>query len=271
MRTLIIALVLVLVVGACSSNPKSASSAPTTTVAPTTTAPTTTVVPDPVQIVQDYVAALNAHDYGTAWNLGGRNLANGNGSGFGAYITSFHNVKRTDVTISAGGANGDAVAVTLTITSTDGTKTTYVGSYTVTYGVITDASLDKVTTVKPAPPTTRAKPKPKVVLEISGNGSHSHATRQFTVKDEWDLHWSYRASGAFSGQSVNFIVSAEDPDNSSASEPILNEIGTQGSGVEHLAAYGKQTIYLSVISEGSWTLKVIDVPEGCMLDTPPSC
>jgi hypothetical protein len=248
------------------------TAATTTTVAPTTTTaePTTTVILDPAQVVRNYFDAINAGDYNTAWELGGKNLGGTQYSNsFGPYVAKFNDIKHIDVKINGGSTH--EVSVTVVETHTNGTKITYFGSYHVDNGVITDAYLGKVSTVKPKPPKPRVVPKPKTVLVVNGNGSHTHATRNFKIPHNYgmQIRWSYRASGLFAGESVNFILELRDPDDGGLGENLVNELDTHGSGVEDLG--GEGTFWLSVISESSWTLKVIAVPDGCLTDTPPHC
>src|SRR6266536_3615735 len=77
-RRWLLACVLVVVLGAagCSPTRPKPSAQPTTSTAqetPTTQAPPTTS-PDPETVVRSYFAAINAHDYRKAWQLGGKNL-----------------------------------------------------------------------------------------------------------------------------------------------------------------------------------------------------
>jgi hypothetical protein len=255
----------VLVSNLSESNPAPTTNPTTATV--TTVEETTTVVPDPATVVRDYFAALNAHDYNRAWELGGKSIGGTDFSNsFGAFITKFKDIKHIDVKITGG--NGNEIAVTIVETYTDGTKITYLGSYGVENGVITNAFVDRVSTVKPEP---KPIPKPKTILNISGTGSHTHATRQFTIPENWhfEVHWSYRASGLFSGESVNFVLDVRSPDDGGLGETLVNELDTHGSGVEEWGGSG--TYWLSVLSESGWTLKVVQVPDGCLTDSPPDC
>jgi hypothetical protein len=133
-------------------------------------------------------------------------------------------------------------------------------------GAVATNTFPATTAAKPKPP-----PKPKTVLAISGTGSHTHATRQFTIPDNWHwaVRWSYRASGLFAGDSVNFILDARAPDDGGIGDTLVNELDTRGSGVEELGGSG--AYWLSIISESAWTLKVVQVPDGCLTDSPPSC
>ncbi len=89
----------------------------------------------PEATVTAYFDAINAGDYSTAWELGGRNLT----SDYDDFVAGFATTLRDDVTIDA--TSGDDVSVTLVAWATDGTQTTFEGTYTVTDGVITSADV----------------------------------------------------------------------------------------------------------------------------------
>ncbi|MEV7180720.1 DUF4352 domain-containing protein [Kitasatospora sp. NPDC093679] len=120
-----------------------ATAAPTATAARTatvTTTATTTAGPRtsaaaPRQVVEDYYAAINAHDYARAWALGGRNLS----PGYGQFVNGFAGTAADVVTVTA--VNGDEVSVLLDALQTDGTHRHYAGTYTVRNGVIVAASI----------------------------------------------------------------------------------------------------------------------------------
>jgi cytoskeletal protein RodZ len=103
------------------------------TVAPTvrpTTVPARTL-PGPAATVAAFVAAINAHDYARAWNLGGRNT----GWSYPSFVSGFSTTARDTLTIES--VSGDVVTARLTAQQTDGIITTYDGTYTVDGGVIT--------------------------------------------------------------------------------------------------------------------------------------
>ncbi|WP_370116147.1 serine/threonine-protein kinase [Streptacidiphilus sp. MAP12-33] len=114
-----------------------APASPTVTPTPTPT-PTPPAATDPASVVTAYYSAINAHDYGTAWNLGGKNL----GGSYGSFASGFSDTVNDTVTIDA--VSGDTVDVHLHAVHTDGSTADYSGSYTVQYGEITQASLQRI-------------------------------------------------------------------------------------------------------------------------------
>jgi cell division septation protein DedD len=86
-------------------------------------------------VVLTYFAAINAHNYALAWNLGGKNL----GANYQTFVAGFAETAHDQVTILSGTAN--PVQVKLVATQTDGSSRTYTGAFTVTNGVITSAHL----------------------------------------------------------------------------------------------------------------------------------
>jgi cytoskeletal protein RodZ len=84
----------------------------------------------PAATVRAYVAAINAHHYARAWRLGGK-TAGGSYSGF---VSGFSTTARDTLTIVS--VSGHVVTAQLTAQQTDGTVTTYQGTYTVEHGVI---------------------------------------------------------------------------------------------------------------------------------------
>jgi Protein kinase domain len=91
----------------------------------------TPVVSGPSGTVTAYFAALNAHNYLRAWNLGGRNT----GSTYTAYVNGYDTTSSSTVTILS--VSGSVVTARVTALQTDGTVKTFQGTYTVTSGVIT--------------------------------------------------------------------------------------------------------------------------------------
>ena len=101
------------------------------TVAPTRrrTVPARTLT-GPAATVRAYVAAINGHDYGRAWSLGGRNT----GRSYPSFVSGFSTTARDTLTILS--VSGDVVTGRLTARQTDGTVDTFQGTYTVHSGVI---------------------------------------------------------------------------------------------------------------------------------------
>ncbi len=111
-----------------------------TTVAPTTTVPApTTSVPDagPAGVVQAYVAAINSHDYQTAWNIAGQQT----GQSYGQFVAGFAATDHDAVSIVS--VQGGVVVADLTAYQTDGSHQIFHGTYTVSNGVITHSSVQR--------------------------------------------------------------------------------------------------------------------------------
>ncbi len=148
-----------LVLGIIGTIAGSNDTATTPSPAATTSAPVTL---DPAAVVRNYFAAINAKDYEQAWQLAG---GMGRYLSFGAFVDAFKDVEHDEVTIRGGSAND--IAITLVETAMDGTKTTYIGTYTVEHGHITSTSMNEVaTTTTAAPATTKPKPAPAPAAEF---------------------------------------------------------------------------------------------------------
>ncbi|MFC8568934.1 hypothetical protein ACFUIW_24590 [Streptomyces sp. NPDC057245] len=89
----------------------------------------------PEATVTAYFDAINDRDFTTAWELGGKNLD----PDYTHFVAGFETTDRDDVTVT--GTAGDEVSVTVVAWDTDGTPTTYAGTYTVLDGVITAADM----------------------------------------------------------------------------------------------------------------------------------
>lgn len=114
------------------------SGAATATVTATATATATksgTVAKDPRQVVEEYYAAVNAHDYARAWALGGRNLA----PDYRAFVAGFAGTAVDTLTVT--GSHGGTVDIALDALQTDGSHHSFTGTYTVRDGVIVAASV----------------------------------------------------------------------------------------------------------------------------------
>jgi hypothetical protein len=77
------------------------------------------------------VAAINAHDYPQAWNLGG----NHTGQPYSMFVQGYSGTAHDSLTVLS--VSGNVVTAQLTATQTDGTVKTYQGTYTVSNGIIT--------------------------------------------------------------------------------------------------------------------------------------
>ncbi|MFI1703151.1 hypothetical protein [Streptomyces griseoruber] len=119
------------------------SAGPTGTVTSSGTAdpgasPTGTGLSDgPDATVLAYYDAINAHDFETAWELGGKNLGDG---GYQAFVLGYQDTARAEPTVES--VDGDTVTVSLVAEGTDGTQKSYRGTYTVVDGVITSGSME---------------------------------------------------------------------------------------------------------------------------------
>jgi serine/threonine protein kinase len=89
----------------------------------------------PAATVQAYFAAINDHDYGKAWDLGGKNT----GSSYSKFKSGFSDTARDDLTVVS--VAGDVVSVRLDATQTDGSVHHFQGTYTVSNGVITQSQI----------------------------------------------------------------------------------------------------------------------------------
>ncbi|WP_344461604.1 hypothetical protein [Kitasatospora kazusensis] len=89
----------------------------TDSAAPSTTA--SAASQDPASVVLAYVAAIDARDYGRAWQLGGSNVS----SDYQSFVSGF------------------AATESVTATHTDGSVTVFTGTFTVVGGVITAAAM----------------------------------------------------------------------------------------------------------------------------------
>jgi serine/threonine protein kinase len=115
--------------------PTRPASGPGHTAKPASAAPPATA--GPAATVRAYFAAINAHDYAKAWELGGKNT----GSSYSAFVNGFNGTARDKVTVVS--VAGDVATVELAATQTDGSVVSYQGTYTVTGGVITQSHIEQ--------------------------------------------------------------------------------------------------------------------------------
>jgi hypothetical protein len=119
------------------SSPATPASAPAQASAPTATnapAPSST---GPAAVVQDYFAAINAHDYARAWRLGGRVAS----PSYQAFVAGFHGTAKDTVTIIS--VEGGQVTAQLEADQTDGTVKDFSGVYTIAGGIIIHAQVEQ--------------------------------------------------------------------------------------------------------------------------------
>ena len=112
-----------------------ASSGPSSSAAPSPSATPS----GPAAVVQAYYAAINHHDCGTAWNLGGDNLSAAQGQTYQQFCQGFSTTSHDILTVDS--VAGNTVTVTIVAEHTDGSSQTYRGSYLVGNGVIESASV----------------------------------------------------------------------------------------------------------------------------------
>ena len=106
--------------------------------APAAPAPASPQLTNGVSVVLQFYQDLTNHDYGSAWNLGGRNL-NG-GVGYSAWVAGY--ATTASIAVTGYGTWGDGTVWThLSAAQTDGTVKTYDGTYTVAGGVIVSAHM----------------------------------------------------------------------------------------------------------------------------------
>ena len=117
--------------GTSTSSPPSSPGARTTTSPAVTSAPVNPAPSGPAATVQAYVAAINAHDYAKAWDLGG----NHTGQPYSMFVQGYSGTAHDSLTVLS--VSGNVVTAQLTATQTDGTVKTYQGAYTVSNGIIT--------------------------------------------------------------------------------------------------------------------------------------
>jgi serine/threonine protein kinase len=98
---------------------------------------TTTAPLGSAATVRAYIAAINNHDYRTAWNLGGKNT----GQSYNAFANGFSGTSNDNLTIVS--VTGDVVTVHLAAAQTDGSVDDYQGTYTVLNGVITQSDIQR--------------------------------------------------------------------------------------------------------------------------------
>ncbi|MET7682653.1 hypothetical protein [Streptomyces sp. NPDC005423] len=109
---------------------------------------TVSVTPDPYgasgtagprEVVVGYFAAINKRDFGTAWELGGKNLD----ADYTSFASGFATTLRD--TVSHVSVRGDVVRLVLNARQTDGSSRSYSATYTVHDGVITAGSATPIT------------------------------------------------------------------------------------------------------------------------------
>jgi len=118
-------------------SPASPASAPAQASAPTATSAPAPSSTGPAAVVQDYFAAINAHDYARAWRLGGRVAS----PSYQAFVAGFHGTAKDTVTIIS--VQGGQVTAQLEADQTDGTVKDFSGVYTIAGGIIIHAQVEQ--------------------------------------------------------------------------------------------------------------------------------
>ena len=98
-------------------------------------------------VVTQYYQDITDHDYSAAWALGGSNLSGG--AGYSSWVAGY----ATTASISLGTFSyfgSDQVQVVITALQTDGSTSTYQGTYTVENGQITSANITQAGSGAPA-------------------------------------------------------------------------------------------------------------------------
>jgi eukaryotic-like serine/threonine-protein kinase len=132
----------------------SASTAPPVAASPTVSHPAPSATPSPsgtgsarpagsrpAAVVQAYYAAINNHDCGTAWSLGGDKISAAHGQTYQQFCQGFSTTSRDVLTVDS--VAGNTVTVTILAKHTDGSSQTFQGSYVVRNGVIDSASIQQ--------------------------------------------------------------------------------------------------------------------------------
>jgi hypothetical protein len=114
------------------------TSTPTQPPTTTTPPPTTTTTPSgPAGVLQNYIAAINGHDYQTAWAIGGPSTR----QSYTAFVQGFASTDHDVLTIDS--VQGGSVVADVTAYQTDGTQHTYHGTYTISDNTITNATVQQ--------------------------------------------------------------------------------------------------------------------------------
>jgi hypothetical protein len=118
---------------------KTVPTAPAVSVsAPVPQLPTTPQYTNALSVVDQFYQDITDHNYSAAWSLGGDNL-NG-GVGYDAWVAGYAATVSITLYDSANFGSGEVTAY-LNALQGDGSTTTYYGTYYVTNGVITSASI----------------------------------------------------------------------------------------------------------------------------------
>jgi hypothetical protein len=152
-------------------------------VAPSTPTPTRAPTADASTVVESYYAAINAHDYATAWRLGGDHFA----ASYTAFVQGFAGTDH-DV-LQVVGVSGEIVRVDLTAYQSDGSARQYSGTYTVSGPTIVDASIEESDS---APPSSTSDVRPGEFCATEGaTAETSDGTLICTVASDGRDRWRH--------------------------------------------------------------------------------
>ena len=118
---------------------KAATTAPAVPVsAPVPQLPTTPQYTNALSVVDQFYQDITDHNYTAAWSLGGDNLSGG--VGYDAWVAGYATTASITLYDTANFGSGEVTAY-LNALQSSGSTTTYYGTYYVTNGVITSASI----------------------------------------------------------------------------------------------------------------------------------
>lgn len=144
---------------------------PSTRSAPPSPVPAHSSAPsDPASVVESFYAAINAHDYQRAWDLGGSHL----GQPYADFAAGFSDTAHDVITIAR--VSGDRVDVQLHAVHTDGSTADYAGWYLIDHGTITHGSLRLEATSGPRTPVPATPGGPLGALNPAVTQSTIHST-----------------------------------------------------------------------------------------------
>jgi hypothetical protein len=92
---------------------------------------------DPAQVVRNYFAAINQHDYQRAWQLGGRNV----GESYTAFVTGFASTEFDQLVIES--VRGNVVTAGVIAIQSEGEQQNFQGVYTVSGAAVTKFSVHR--------------------------------------------------------------------------------------------------------------------------------
>lgn len=100
--------------------------------------------------------------------------------------------------------------------------------------------------------TTPSKPTPKVLLDITGNGSKQ--TQKFTTSSNWNIKYTFDCTNF--GSQGNFQYFIYNGDGSPNTDTGANDLAVSGGTTNYYYDNGEH--YLSVNSECDWHVVVTD-------------